>query len=176
MLCAPTSPCSCSVSFLSGFVSMDTDGFCVYPTLQGCPWDARPSSLSLSPSSFSCYYHFILTLTTMCYFIHNVIPSILPLLSFSNTNGVLTGQHWFCHHAHEDQHRNTTEAGNMVRLQSLGFSFSASLKDATSQTFLKKPWNESLLWCCLYCGVSSLCAGFIFASVTHSIHESQLSS
>lgn len=62
-----------SISLHSGFVSMDTDRLCVYSTLQGAP-----EMLVLLLSTFSILlrdYHSILSLTTMCYFIHNVIPS-----------------------------------------------------------------------------------------------------
>lgn len=55
-----------SVSFHSGFVSMDTDRLRVYPTLQGGPEMLVPL-LSSSAVSFIllCYYHSFLSLTTM---------------------------------------------------------------------------------------------------------------
>lgn len=64
-----------SVSFHSGFVSIDTDRLCVYPTLRGA---SRCSSLSLLSLPLLhllllLFLHSLLALTTMCYFIYNVI-------------------------------------------------------------------------------------------------------
>lgn len=122
-----------STSFHSGFVSMDTDRLCVYPTLQGGPEMLVPllsSSSSLSPSFILlCYYHSILSLTTVCYFIHNVIPAsclscpcFLKLLSKHRWRLDTAAQILFpgCVEGPASKHCRDR---NVVRHESLGFRF-----------------------------------------------------
>ena len=170
----PPRPTPLPISFLSGFVSMDTDGaLCLPSTTEGAPEMRVPLLTLPHPVTLPS----IPSLTTMCCFIHNVTPSIMPLSyllfkCYQNTDGIVIRHHRFCHRVHEVRCRNPTEAANVVRHE----SFRIQVETQPHMHFWRSHKMKVCCGVCLYCGLPSLCAGFAFVSVTHTIHWSLPSS